>query len=166
MVTEGPWCQILSFIQVFLESIDLHPRKEDTETNLGQIYLNLSRFIYDQENSFLLSHKGLPRIKIGIITCWFIFKDFALDIKKFHQEHREESKDIEDNLQMASNRLGNSLSAGSLKPCINKLSSRNLVVDELKTVSMMTLEDMELNYEDNENEEKYTKEERMRIHKG
>ena len=76
------------------------------------------------------------------------------------------SKDIEDNLQMASNRLGNSLSTGSLKPCINKLSSRNLVVDELKTVSMMTLEDLELNYEDNENEEKYTKEERMRIRKG
>lgn len=89
-----------------------------------------------------------------------------MDIKKFHQEHREKSKDIEDNLQMASNRLGNSLSAGSLKPCINKLSSRNLVVDELKTVSMMTLEDLELNYEDNENEEKYTKEERMRIRKG
>lgn len=69
VAAEGPWCQILSFILVFLESIDLYPRKEDTETNLGQIYLSLSRFIYDQENSFLLSHKGQPRIKIEIITC-------------------------------------------------------------------------------------------------
>ena len=89
-----------------------------------------------------------------------------MDIKKFHQEHRDESKGIEDNLQMASNGLGSSLSTGSLAPCPNKLSSRNLVVDELKTVSMMTLEDLELNYEDNENGEQYTEEEQLRIQKG
>lgn len=67
---------------------------------------------------------------------------------------------------MASNGLDNSLSAGSLAPCPNKLSSRNLVADELKTVSMMTLEDLELNYKDNENGEQYTKEVQLRKQKG
>ena len=92
----------------------------------------------------------------------FFFKDFAADIKKFHQEHKENSQvNNDDNFLVTQKLLGSCPSLKSLTP-----SKSSSAADERRTNSMMSLEDVELNNEDIALGHQYTKEENAKIHKG
>ena len=93
----------------------------------------------------------------------FIFKDFAADIRKFHQEHKDKNLEENNFLRQVS---GNSLTVSKPKLCARSFSRNSSVGSEFRTVSMMALEDLELVDDVVETVEKYTEEEKIKIQEG
>ena len=93
----------------------------------------------------------------------FIFKDFAADIRKFHQEHKE--KNLKENFFRQVSR--NSLTVSKPKLYARSFSRNSSVGSEFRTASMIALEDFEL-VDDVvvETAEKYTEEEKIKIQEG
>ena len=92
----------------------------------------------------------------------FIFKDFAADIRKFHQEHKE--KNLKENFFRQVSR--NSLTVSKPKLYARSFSRNSSVGSEFRTASMIALEDFELVDDVVETAEKYTEEEKIKIQEG
>lgn len=96
----------------------------------------------------------------------FFFKDFAADIKRFHQEHKENFRDKnEDNFIITPELLVKCPSLNSLKSSYNRLRKSSFAEDEPKPTSMTALEVFDIK-DKGVAPQNHSEEENARIHKG
>lgn len=95
----------------------------------------------------------------------FFFKDFAADIKRFHQEHKENFRDKNDDNLITPELLVKCSSLNSLNSSYNRLRKSSFAEDESKPTSMTALEDFEIK-DKGVAPQNHSEEENARIHKG